>query len=647
MADHSRSSDFHKDGDGPQLNAIGGGVQNNNIGDGNQFPGAVFQGVVNIGRVDCPRSSEPLLRERCLQSLAFPEMESRSKDVDTATPGTCEWLLGHDTYKSWEQSSRGLLWIKGKPGSGKSTLLRHALNRIEADKGRDNAIVLSFFFYGRGVELQRTPLGLFRSLLHQLLSQAPVALRDLVDTFEKNDKERGKLGEKWAWHLGDMQGFFQASIPKVLENRSVWLFVDALDESSNHAEMIKKLQSLLWGLPTSSQFHICFSCRHDLNFDKSGEFKICLEDENEKDISTYVRFQLSTSSTSPELRESEIPKIITEEARGLFMWARLAMEKVLELDREGKGLREIEKEIRSIPPDLHDLYHELVDQMSETEASLKLIRWICFANRSLSPDELRWALVIDATPPPQSLEECRSKDDWISNTDRMKKRVQALSRGLVEVITSSDTQVVQFIHQSVKDYFIDEGISILDQSSKPEAPTADMEGHAHYQLSRACIRYLAMEEIGQSISHERDDMTSKFPFLHYAATSWVAHTKQSETRNVPQDDLLDYFGWPSEELVKRWVRIYQKLDRDSDDCPPEDTSMIHPVSRYQLIGPLRMILKAGTGIDKRDGSGRTPLSWAAANGHEVVVKLLLGTDKADDNDGWTPLWWAARNGHEA
>ena len=48
--------------------------------------------------------------------------------------------------------------------------------------------------------------------------------------------------------------------------------------------------------------------------------------------------------------------------------------------------------------------------------------------------------------------------------------------------------------------------------------------------------------------------------------------------------------------------------------------------------------------DSKNDSGRSPLSWAAENGQEAVVKMLLDIEKVDvdskDNSGRSPLSWA-------
>ena len=56
-------------------------------------------------------------------------------------------------------------------------------------------------------------------------------------------------------------------------------------------------------------------------------------------------------------------------------------------------------------------------------------------------------------------------------------------------------------------------------------------------------------------------------------------------------------------------------------------------------------------ISAKDNSmACTPLAWAALNGHEEVVRILLERDDIDpdkpDQYGRTPLWSAAELGHE-
>ena len=581
--------------------------------------------------------------QSCLKSLAFPQMQSRSHEIDGAVDGTCKWLLQHDAYRSWATCDRGgLLWIKGKPGSGKSTLTKYALDNARKATRGDSALVLSFFFHGRGDELQRTPLGLFRALLHQVLAKVPSALQDLVDSFETKNREN----KDWHWHGKELWYFFKSSLPRILKSRPVWLFIDALDEcgEDNAVQLVEMFKALLSDLISGSEglgeCRICFSCRHYPILDLGENlFEICAEDQNMEDISTFVHdklagFRMRTSST--------IPSLITARASGVFMWASLAVKRVLDLERGGFGLKRIEKEIYQIPPDLDALYSQLMQGMDS--ASLKLIQWICFALRPLTIDELQWAMVIEPDCPHQSLQAYQAEEDYVSDIDRMVRQVWALSRGLAEV-SGGDRQVVQFIHQSVKDFFVEKGLPALDCCETPTKAAI----RAHFRFSKICLRYLAMDEIRQSTNY------SGFPFLRYATTSWVKHIMRCDGGGVPEEDILALCAWPSNALMQVWVRVYRAIDFYSKDCPRDGATLTHVLSRYHVTGLLTAMFRrvdqaTEINIDARDGRGRTPLLWAAREGHEAIVELLLSTGQVDidakDIAGRTPLSWAARAGHE-
>lgn len=73
--------------------------------------------------------------------------------------------------------------------------MKYALQEVPAIYDADT-LTFSFFFHSRGDKLQRTPLRLYQSLLHQILKRVPGALTDLIDYFEEQRKTIGEPGDK-------------------------------------------------------------------------------------------------------------------------------------------------------------------------------------------------------------------------------------------------------------------------------------------------------------------------------------------------------------------------------------------------------------------------------------------------------------------
>lgn len=147
----------------------------------------------------------------CLQSISFPEMDTRYDSIYEPFDGTCEWLLQRPEYGRWlseevAHSGAGLLRIKGKPGAGKSTLMKMILHQMESRVHNRNCIVLRFFYDSRGTTtLEATLFGLFRSLICQILQQRQDLFRTVLPLYRRKIVMHGS---EWKWHAQEMKQCF-------------------------------------------------------------------------------------------------------------------------------------------------------------------------------------------------------------------------------------------------------------------------------------------------------------------------------------------------------------------------------------------------------------------------------------------------------
>jgi hypothetical protein len=200
---------------------------------------------------------------------------------------------------------------------------------------------------------------------------------------------------------------------------------------------------------------------------------------------------------------------------------------------------------------------------------------------------------------------------------------------------------------------------------------------AHAALAEICVVYLDLLDPDMASAATSGD---KGIFLDYAARYWGHHFREAffsteasvlvtkaakicgphsakwahiylESRGFGSTTMSDlclasHFG--HEAVVERLL-LEGKAEIDSKDSYYGRTPLSWAAENgHEAV--VRLLLKGKAEIDSKDSDDRTPLSWAAENGHEAVVRLLLegkAEIESEDSDGWTPLLWAAANGHEA
>jgi len=552
-------------------------------------------------------------------------------------------------------------------------------DKLQRDPPSKRNLNLEFFFHGRGTILQKTPIGMFRSLLHQIYNNVPSVRSPVLAAFREK-KKIGEPGLGWEWQHNELKYLFSDAFVHAAKSRPITLFVDALDEAgvdtaSELAEYFHKLNKLVVESRTAK---ICISCRHYPVVSSSTSLKVHVEDENHEDVAAYVEEKLDTESPDfPAEEYQALKRSVVERSSGSFMWARLSISMIIKFIRDAESLAAINDELCKVPSDLSDVYEHILKKIIPTRnrnRTLLLMQWVSFAERPLSVTELRYAIASDDTYVHIERQFCKDARDFVDTDAQMQKKLTSWSGGLVEARQHGDTTTVQFIHQTVNDFLRSQGLRYLASAAidlQPQ-PLADLSadtiiGQSQDRLCKSCVNYLRLDEVLQEASlirpvnadnfgydeyqNTRLRLLAKLPFILYAAESWYLHAEKAEGFGVLQEYLVQQLDRPSRRIVQSWISISNALNvrRLNPKCPEMGSSILHIASASNLRSIIQFLLNDNWKIDTRDNTGSTALHYAARWGHTDVVKMLLDARAEFDvknKDGSTALEKAAVNGHK-
>ncbi|KAH0553144.1 hypothetical protein GP486_006669, partial [Trichoglossum hirsutum] len=595
-------------------------------------------------------------------------MDDRRESVDGAFPDTCAWLFENENYHKWLNDRCGLLWIKGIPGSGKSMLMKQALQRSQSDQRRNPQLVaiMEFFFNGRGEFLEKTSLGFFRSILHQILQQIRPLLSEFLPRF---CQKRDTRDINWEWHKEELRDFFLSAVA-TSRQKALVLFVDALDECEQiEAEKIIEFfeDSISKAKGNGSDLKICFSSRHYPTIHTAGHcLEISVEDRNKVDIETYTRCKLL--SKIPDGLGSKLVEEIVSKASGVFLWVVIVVDLLIKDEREGRNLTTMRRKLQEVPGKLEDLFKQILDKGNDKERreTAQLMRWVLLAERPLTPTELRFALAF-CTDNYASQREWEQSDDFVGDL-QMEKQILSQSRGLIEIKESNlipgrgrgknSTRVVQFIHESVREFLREnDGIRTLEPSLDGEAIS-----NGHCRITSSCVNYLRIKELREiSVENEKfayrtserclsklNEFYASYPYLNYAVKFLFRHAERAESKEL-QEKLVDDFH-PTDGVLEFWTYIHD-LDDEANyriSNRPQ-TTLLHIASENNLLSCLMVLLGNGADVNTRGGRYGTALLAASSRGHDQVVQRLLegGADVNAQEEGYgTALQAASFGGYD-
>jgi ankyrin repeat protein len=589
-------------------------------------------------------------------------------------PGTCEWFVSHPLFQSWEKSTTSqMLWVSAYPGCGKSVLAKYLADSVLTSHG---SRTVGYFFFKDDFEDQKSITTALCCVLYQIFLHKRALLdKEIIERFELDERITTSFSELWD---------ILTHIAKDEQAGEIVCLLDALDECEEHgwAQLAKALQKLY-----QDESRHCFRLKFMVTSRLYGRIRrglqprglpgqpiIHLSGENDdemqkicREINIFIRARVDILRDQLELTQVERDLLLvklTSVQNRTYLWVYLTLD-VIETSVDGNidlDKRHIVEIASSLPQTVDEAYERILFRSKDYRQAKKMLHIIVAAARPLSLKELEFMISLRDGHHSYADLEVRSEA-------RLRETVRDLCGLFVTIVDSR----VYLLHQTAKEFLIKQNLpkdSAKTRKTREQSPGASIKTPAfewrhsltlqksHRVITLICLQHFDFSDFENppldTVSVR--ELTARHAFLEYSAKYWTMHLLESDLKPEKIMPSLLPVCDPTMARCKTWFRVYW-ASTDAE-FPIGFTSLIL-ASYFGLSDVVKhLIWSDNPDIDAIDHTyGRSALSWAAGNGHGLVLEVLIqgrwkilswGGRQVDsvDKNNRTPLAWASLNGRE-
>ncbi|KAF2273279.1 uncharacterized protein EI97DRAFT_159994 [Westerdykella ornata] len=394
-----------------------------------------------------------------LNWLDFRQLTWRYDEITPAYRDTYSWLFEKPANEiCWDDFTVYLstdhanpYFVNGKAGSGKSTLMKFVVKHKKTAEllalwaGEDcSLVVLHCFFWNLGTKLQKSAVGMLRGLLYDALQRYPDHIPAVFPRLCWN-MDATQLAEEPSY-VEAMEAF-NIFVEKTIGKLKICIFIDGLDEYEGDEHQIREIGQWLRSLTRLNQ-HVKVVVSSRPITASINTFHGCptlqLQDLTRKDMKQFIeghldghRYMRALTTQHPQQAQA-LRTELQEKAQGVFLWVKVVVRLLMTGLEEGDGIEDLTIKLRSLPPDLRQLYKRMFSKMvPEHRAEASQIFQLFRAWRAVKSDPFTTTVLIFALDAPSEVfslsNEPLDDEKWTYLYSKTEARIRSRCCGLLEL----------------------------------------------------------------------------------------------------------------------------------------------------------------------------------------------------------------------